>query len=437
MPTDPTLLTKIAARLDKHLLLPVLRFAEEKSDSADHKKQFNAAIGQLLSQTSIMDDANTSVAAKQADLESNFAKALKSMGPLESLYFTNTEESGLRLKYAGKEFHEALRAGPVGSSELKTADVKQKNVKSLYDVAFTLVDSGNYSNAADALKVHNVITGVFTPAADEAKDQKKHQELQERNTSALWGQYLCDVLLGYSDASRTDLEALLADLDEWPADQANAARADLLHWSLFHYFKRRETSGLLDLIFAFDRNDRSKSYLYQNVIQCLAPHLLRYVAVAAVLNKKKKATLARAARLLDSESYLYQDKLTEFLVELCIKTNFARATALLADCEKELASDFFCADLRAEFIANARQMIFEDQLRVRQSLSISKTAELLGMTSDKTERWLVDLIREAKLDATVDSVNGVVRVSTASTSTQKAVWQYVMERLEHAAGGKA
>jgi translation initiation factor 3 subunit E len=256
-----------------------------------------------------------------------------------------------------------------------------------------------------------------------------------RVRSALWGQYMCEVLLGERDASKYALDQLHQMLDDRAADEANKARADLLHWGLFHWFKNRETSAFLDLLFTFDKADRSKTYLYANVAQCMAPHLLRYIAIAAVLNKKKRATLTRAARILDGDAYHYTDVFTRFLVELCVRTDFTKATALLAECDKALADDYFAADLRKDFVANARQMLFEDQLRVRKSLSISSAATQLGMTSDEAELWLVDLIREAKLDAAVDSVAGTVRVS--GTAMQKTVWQHVLDRLENASGGKA
>jgi translation initiation factor 3 subunit E len=419
MPSDPTLLSKLAAHLDKHLLLPVLRFAAEKAPEEALRQQYRAAVQAVLAATTIMDESNPLPEEKQKQLEAEFSKALIAVGPLKTMYFSQSEEAGLRLKYVGKEFNDALRLGEFSSTQLQNNKVVKKNIKALYDVGFMLVDSGNYEQAADVLKVHNVLT---TPDATDAD-----ATTNARNSSSLWGQYICDVLLNYADSSREDLDNLLKMLDDRSANVANSARVTLLHYGLFHYFRRRETSALLDLVFHYDRADRSKTFLYANVIQCLAPHLLRYVAIAAVLNKKKKATLSRAARLLEAEVYQYSDPFTSFLVELCVKTNFARATELLADCDKELSQDYFACDLRDEFMGNARQMIFEDQLRVRKTLSIATAAQQLGLPVDKTELWLVDLIREAKMDATVDSVGGTVRVNVAST--HKSVWMYAMDRL--------
>lgn len=422
MPTNPQLLSSIAAHVDKHLLMPMLTFAADNAPSADLKQQYTSALAKVQCLTAMGTAADDE---KRAELEKVFARSLAAVGPLQEMYFTNTEETGLRLKLIGREFTDALRQGKFGAGELRSKGIKSRNVKALYDAAFMLVDTGSYDQAADALKVYVAIMRESTEG--EAFDTP------QRASSAEWGLFLCDSLLGRADASKSDLEQLLAQLDERAFDQSNQARVDLLHWSLFHYFKRRDTAGLLDLIFLYDRSSREKTHIYANAIQCLAPHLLRYVAIAAVLNKKKKATLFRASRLIESSDN-YSDVFTSFLVELNVKTDFAKASQLLAECDKELANDYFGVDLREEFIANARQMLFEDQLRVRKSLSIATAAQQLGMQQQEAELWLVDLIREAKLEATVDSVAGLVRVN--AVLSQKSVWQYVMDRLDQAVGSK-
>ncbi len=46
-------------------------------------------------------------------------------------------------------------------------------------------------------------------------------------------------------------------------------------------------------------------------------------------------------------------------------------------------------------------MIFETFCRIHQCISISMLAEKLNMTPEEAERWIVNLIRNAKLDAKV------------------------------------
>lgn len=422
MTTDPAYLAKLAPNLDSHLLLPLIDFAIAKSDAPD---QFRAARVELLQRTLMIDTLMAELPAgapqaanlekKKKKFEKQFQDAMKQLGKVVDVFFTVTDDEGIRLRVFGSEFDEQKRHGKFSMANLQQEhSVSAKNVNALYDVGFQLVAAGAYAQAADVLKVYNVIS--------------EKRDSQDRIDSAQWGHFMCDCLLGYTDSSRDGLEALRNQLESMQT--ATVSRVWLLHWALFHYFKRGETSLFLDHIFNIERTDRDRSFLYTNVIQSAAPHLLRYVAAAAVLNKKKKSHLRRAARVVDQESYQYTDAVTQFVHELCGRSNFTRATALLAECDKQLAQDYFLCDLRAEFLNNARMLIFEDQLRVHKSISIANAAQQLEMTSDKAEVWLVDLIREAKIDATVDSVAGTVRVNVASN--QKTVWQHVMDQLENA-----
>ena len=61
-----------------------------------------------------------------------------------------------------------------------------------------------------------------------------------------------------------------------------------------------------------------------------------------------------------------------------------------------------------EFIDNARLMIFETFCRIHQCISIKMLAQKLNMDSENAEKWIVNLIRNAKLDAKIDSQLGHV-----------------------------
>lgn len=56
-----------------------------------------------------------------------------------------------------------------------------------------------------------------------------------------------------------------------------------------------------------------------------------------------------------------------------------------------------------DFIENARLFIFETFCRIHQCISIKMLAEKLNMTPEEAERWIVNLIRNARLDAKIDS----------------------------------
>ncbi|KAF5901270.1 Eukaryotic translation initiation factor 3 subunit E, partial [Clarias magur] len=66
-------------------------------------------------------------------------------------------------------------------------------------------------------------------------------------------------------------------------------------------------------------------------------------------------------------------------------------------------SDFFVVACLEDFIANAHLFIFETFCRLHQSISISMLADKLNMTPEEAERWIVNLIRNARLDTKIDS----------------------------------
>ena len=68
-----------------------------------------------------------------------------------------------------------------------------------------------------------------------------------------------------------------------------------------------------------------------------------------------------------------------------------------------LLNDFFLIACLDDFIENARLFIFETFCRIHQCISISMLAEKLNMSPEEAERWIVNLIRNARLDAKIDS----------------------------------
>ena len=47
--------------------------------------------------------------------------------------------------------------------------------------------------------------------------------------------------------------------------------------------------------------------------------------------------------------------------------------------------------------------LFETYCRIHQTIDIKLLAEQLNMSAEHAERWLVNLVREARLDAKIDS----------------------------------
>ena len=121
-------------------------------------------------------------------------------------------------------------------------------------------------------------------------------------------------------------------------------------------------------------------------------------------------------KVIQEESYTYRDPITSFIEDLYVNFDFDGAQQKLRDCETVLVNDFFLVACLDDYIENSRMMIFETFCRIHQCISISMLAEKLNMSSDEAERWIVNLIRNAKLDAKIDSQQGTVVMGVETNS---------------------
>jgi len=159
----------------------------------------------------------------------------------------------------------------------------------------------------------------------------------------------------------------------------------------------------------------SKQYL--NAIQTTCPWILRYLSTAVIINKNSRRNVMKdLVKVIQEESYTYKDPITSFIEDLYVNFDFNGAQQKLRECETVLVNDFFLVACLDEFIENSRLMIFETFCRIHQCISISMLAEKLNMKTDDAERWIVNLIRNAKLDAKIDSQLGHVVMGTQTTS---------------------
>jgi len=162
---------------------------------------------------------------------------------------------------------------------------------------------------------------------------------------------------------------------------------------------------------------------YLNVIQTTCPHILRYWATAVIISKHSRhsSAMKELVAVIQQESYTYKDPITEFVKCLHVKFDFDGAQQKLKECETVLSNDFFLVNCYADFIDHARLMIFETFCRIHQCISIGMLAEKLDMTADEAERWIVNLIRNARLDAKLDSKLGHVVMGVHAVSPYQQI----------------
>lgn len=288
---------------------------------------------------------------------------------------------------------------------------------------------------------------------DDRRDQKSSDEKHKTGnpyvyyvTSAaistdllqvLWGKLSCEILLENWEEASTALTAVKLSIEQlvvtnrMSALEALKQRTWLLHWSLF-VFWNNSSKGLESMVELFF----SEKYL--QAITTNAPHLLRYLTAAVLLCKRRvakstskdgRSSGAEARKLLKDLVRLmsnceYSDPIVEFVDCLCVKFDFEGAQTKLAECENVLKTDFFLCKRSALFMEEARVFVFENYCRIHDKVDLGVLATKLAMDKEAAEHWIVDLIRNALLDAKIDSEQGCVVMGAESQS----VYEQVMER---------
>mmetsp|Transcript_32599 Transcript_32599/g.48632 ORF Transcript_32599/g.48632 Transcript_32599/m.48632 type:complete len:521 (-) Transcript_32599:58-1620(-) len=253
----------------------------------------------------------------------------------------------------------------------------------------------------------------------------------------LWGKLSCEILVeDWEEAAvalvavKSAIESLASSSKLSPLDALHQ-RTWLLHWSLFVFWNDASGKGLESMV------DLFTSEKYLQAITTHAPHLLRYLTAAVLLCKRRAAkkagnnSNAEGRRLLRDlvkvmKQCEYSDPIVEFVEQLSVKFDFEAAQSQLALCEKVLSTDFFLCKQTELFMEEARVFVFENYCRIHHKIDLTTLGEKLAMDRNRAERWIVDLIRNALLDAKIDSEEGCVVMGTGSTS----VYEKVMDRTK-------
>ena len=251
----------------------------------------------------------------------------------------------------------------------------------------------------------------------------------------LWGKLSCEILVeDWEEASvalvavKTAIESLASSNKLNPLEALHQ-RTWLLHWSLFVFWNDASGKGLESMV------DLFTSEKYLQAVTTHAPHLLRYLTAAVLLCKRRAAkkagsnSNAEGRRLLRDlvkvmQQCEYSDPIVEFVDKLSVKFDFEAAQSQLARCETVLSTDFFLCKQTELFMEEARVFVFENYCRIHHKIDLTTLGEKLAMDRYRAERWIVDLIRNALLDAKIDSEEGCVVMGTGSTS----VYEQVMEK---------
>ncbi|EOD48105.1 hypothetical protein GTA08_BOTSDO06616 [Neofusicoccum parvum] len=405
------LLPKMIPNLDRHLVFPLIQFVagpEEEQTEHDRKLKY-----ELLKTTNMIDYVGSlhadlhgldqpadefnkkreEVLQKREQFEEDTSKIL---GLLEDETVVNNLRSDktANLNYL-KDNH----------------GVTNEMVDKLYEFGQFQYSCGDYDRASELLYRFRVLS----------TDNDKVSE-------STWGKLASNILSTDWEAAMEEVNKVKENIDTRlfnnPLSQL-AHRTWLIHWALFPFFNHEPARDSLTELFF--------SPAYINTIQTSCPWILRYLASAVITNRSRSRTssqyqkqLKDLIRIVKQEGYEYSDPVTDFIKALYIDFDFEEAQKKLGEAEEVLRRDFFLVATADAFVDAARHLISESYCKIHQRIDIKDLSTRLGLSQDEGEKWIVNLIRDTRVDAKIDYQAGTVVMNHPPQS----VYQQVIERTK-------
>jgi translation initiation factor 3 subunit E len=270
--------------------------------------------------------------------------------------------------------------------------------------------------------------GQYGPAADMLYQFRVLSTDNDKVSGATWGKLASEILQTNWESAVDELKNVRENIDTKLFNNPRAQldhRTMLVHWSLFPLFNfDAAREPILDMFV---------SAAYINTIQTAAPWALRYLIAAVITgrNRARNSSLQQkqmkdVIRYVRQEAYEYTDPITQFVNALYIAHDFEAAREALHKAEQVCRSDFFLASSADAFVDAARHLICESYCKIFSRMNIRDLSEKLGLNPDDGEKWIVNLIRETRLDAKIDSQDGTVVMNHPPNN----VYQQVIEKTK-------
>ena len=390
---------KIGYYLDRHLVFPLLEFLSVKQ--VYNERELLLGKLEMVKNTRMIDFAIDIYHLLYPDKDIPGELLEKRNKVLSELKISQEETNHIRKLFqteiVSKEIEKTRDGRMLLDFLVKNYDFNVESMEPVYTFAKSQYECGNYLAATEYLYLYRLLV----PSTD------------KNYLNGMWGKLASEILMQNWDSALDDFNRLKEFIDSNPFGSATLValqqRTWLIHWSLFVFFNHAKGPDLLIDMFLFQQQ-------YLNAIQTICPHILRYLTTAVITNKQRPSVMKELVKVIQQESYQYRDPITEFVECLYVNFDFDGAQQKLRECEQVLDNDFFLVSCLGSFIENARLVIFETFCCIHQCLSINMLAEKLNMSPDHAEKWIVNLIRNARLDAKIDSQLGHVVMGTKKLS---------------------
>lgn len=431
------ILPNLIPNLDRHLVFPLLNFLEEQipedEDITDITKlkfallketNMSDFVGDLYAQLHGLNERPPEFAKKREEVLAQRNKFEEECQKLLGLMDDADVIGNLR---ADKESNMRYLKDNHG--------VTAQMVEQLYDYGQFQYSCGDYNSAAELMYRYRILSTD-----------------NDRVNAATWGKLACDILTTNWESAMEEVAKLKDAIDTRLFNNPLAQlqhRTWLIHWSLFPFFNHEPAREVLTELFF--------SQTYINTIQTSCPWILRYLAAAVITNRARpggknnffygnyQKQLKDLVRVVRQEGYEYSDPLTNFVKALYVDFDFEEAQNRLAEADEILRSDFFLVATSESFLDAARHLISESYCKIHQRIDIKYVSDILthppyhtdqdfvrdlskrlGLSSTEGEKWIVNLIRDTRVDAKIDYQAGTVIMNHPPMS----VYQQVIERTK-------
>lgn len=397
--------------LDRHQVLNLLTFLQEKQ--LYRKEDLLKSNFDLVSKTKMVD-----IAIEHYKLLHNTNEVPKEMEDLRKEVvdqYQNTNVGPLWDLIRNEDVVAKLKEEQHFNMEYLTAEynIKEEDLNSLYASAKFYFDCGQYPQSAEMLFSFRELS-----------------KNEEKSYWALWGKLAAEILMqnresAHWEVAYEDLKELKDLIDKRVFTehlQQLQQRTWLIHWSLFVWFSFENGLSLMTEFFFSEK--------LLNTIQTNCPHILRYLAVAAIINKRRKNTLKDVVRLLVQEKASHSDPITEFLLAIVVEFDFELAHEKLKECEVVVANDFFLDQngVGQDFIKSARLLMFETYCKVHKCIDINELGSRLDIKGD-LQPEIMKFIQECKVEAKIDSAKNQVVTTTGNPSIYQQVTEFEKVKL--------
>ncbi|KAK6834588.1 hypothetical protein PG987_009282 [Apiospora arundinis] len=387
------LMPKLVGHLDRHMIFPLLEFATGQIPEDDDAKarEITKAKYELLKTTNMTDFVGN-LKAELEDLDEAPAEFNDMRQKVLTRLSQFEEETSKITDLLGREeVVNNLRSDKVANLEFlkKEHEVTIDNVNALYDFGNFQYSCGNYGAAAELLYQFRVLSTD-----------------NDKVAAATWGKLASEILITNWEGAVEEITKVKESIDSKLFNNPLAqlkSRSWLIHWALFPLFNDESSRDtILDLFFSppFHQHDPDQ-----------LPH---------------QKQLKDIVRIVKQEAYEYSDPVTDFVRALYIDFDFEEAQRQLSLADELLRNDFFLFSAADSFLDAARHLISESYCKIHSRIDIKDLSTRLGLDQDEGEKWIVNLIRDTRVDAKIDYKEGTVVMNHPPSS----VYQQVIERTK-------